>query len=97
MSLNLSGSFVHAAQYASLTLQVAGQLFPDQKFFGLSQDQRRIVDNETRALLVQARWVVDSKAFADHFAIPQVGVETAPSGTVLGDKPPTPDISGHYA
>jgi len=80
-----SGSFVHAALYSQLVLQVSEHLFPDQKLFALSPDQRRIVNNETSNLLLQARWAVDSKAFADHFATVQVGGgPDAPQGTVLG-------------
>ena len=96
MALNLSGRFVHAAQYAALMLQVTDHLFPGQKFFALSLDQRRILDSETRALLTQARWVVDSKAFAETFATLQTGGELAPAGTVLGDPPPAPERPGHY-
>ena len=92
--------FIHAVSFASLMLQVCDHLFPGQKLFALSADQRRIVDNETRALLLQARWIVESKGFAESFAIPQVGGELAPAGTVLGEKPSeakAPERSGHYA
>lgn len=92
-----SGSFVHASLYASLILQVTEHLFPEQKFFALSQDQRRIVDNETANLLLQARWKADSKVFAEFFAAPQVGVPEAPKETVLGEKPPEPKAPGQYA
>ncbi len=92
-----SGSFVHAAHYASLWLQVTEHLFPGQKLFALSQDQRRIVDNETRNLLLQAKWIVDSQAFAEQFAAPPVGVPEAPAGTILGQKPPEVKAPGQYA
>ena len=85
-----SGSFVHAAHYASLLLQVSEHLFADQKLFALSSDQRRIVGNETRNLLLQARWEVESKGFVEQFAIAQVGVEKAPPEAVLGDPIPAP-------
>ena len=81
---NPSGSFVHAAHYASLWLQVTEHLFPGQKLFALSQDQRRIVNNETRILLLQARWEVDSRGFAEHFGIAQAGGIEAPSDITLG-------------
>jgi hypothetical protein len=88
--------FMHAASFASLMLQVSEHLFPQQKLFELSQDQRRIVLNETQNLLVQARWAVESKGFAEQFATPLVGAEMAPAGTILGD--PLPKSSGgHYA
>jgi len=84
--------------YASLSIQVSEHLFPDQKLFALSPDQRRIVNNETQALLVQARWVVDSKAFADNFATVQVGGgPDAPKDTVLGEKTPEGRHPGQYA
>ena len=82
------GRFVAAAQYASLTLQVCEHLFPGKKLYDLSPDQRRMLINETEILLLQARWRVECHAFAEHFAIPQAGVEMAPPGTVLGEPPP---------
>src|SRR5258705_13635148 len=93
-----SGSFVHAALYSQLVLQVSQQLFPSQPFFDLSPDKRRIVNNETSNLLVQSRWVVDSKAFADHFATAQVGGgPDAPQGTVLGSPVAEIKVPGQYA
>jgi hypothetical protein len=78
-------------------LQVSEHLFPDQKLFALSPDQRRIVQNETQNLLVQARWAVESKGFAELFSMPQAGVEMAPAETVLGDPPPrSSGTSGHF-
>ena len=81
---NPSGSFVHAALYAQLQIQVSEHLFPEEKLFSLSADQRRIVTNETNALLLQSRWQADSKAFAEQFAGPLAGMPEAPEGTVLG-------------
>jgi hypothetical protein len=96
MFRQLQPRFVHAASFASLMLQVSEHLFPDHKFFALSQDQRRIVQNETQNLLVQARWAVESKGFAELFAMPQVGAEMAPADTVLGDPLPKTSGSGHF-
>jgi hypothetical protein len=82
-----SGSFVHAALYSQLVLQVSQQLFPQQTFFDLAPDKRRIVDQETGNLLLQARWKLDSHMFAGFFAQPapdQAGGKEAPAGTVLG-------------
>ncbi len=93
------GSFVHAASYASLLLQVTEHLFPGQKIFSLSEDQRRILDNETTNLLVRARWKADSRAFAEQFATPLANVEMVPAGTVLGaevPKPKEPERPGGY-
>ena len=92
--------FVHAVSFASLMLQVSEHVFPDQKLFSLSADQRRIVDNETRYLLLQARWATESKAFAEYFGTPLTTVEMVPEGTVLGEKPPEPKATerpGQYA
>lgn len=93
----LQSNLVHAALYASLTLQVSQQLFPASTFFALSEDQRRIVNNETQTLLLRSRWNVESTSFADTFAIPQATVPTAPEGTVLGrPAPSTGSGGGHY-
>jgi len=90
-----SGSFVHAAHYAELLLRVGEHLFPGEKFFSLSQDQRRIVDNETSNLLVYSRWKVDSLGFAEHFAQKLIGGEEAPAGIVLGNplEAPSPEAA----
>ncbi len=98
---NPSGSLLHAAQFASLMLQTCEHLFPGQKLFQLSEDQRRVLANETRVLLLRARWIVDSKEFAEQLASPLAALPEAPAGTVLGrplpasatPKPP----SGQYA
>lgn len=95
-----SGSFVHAALYSSLLLQVSQQLFPSQPFFDLAPDKRRIVDTETGNLLLQARWKVDSQGFAEFFGQqppPQAGGPEAPAGTILGTKPPESKHPGQYA
>jgi hypothetical protein len=91
-----SGSFVHAALYSQLMLQVSQHLFPQQPFFDLSQDKRRIVDNETANLMLQARWKVDSKAFADSFAAPLAGVPEAPQGTILGSPVAESPMPGQF-
>jgi hypothetical protein len=79
-----SGSFVHAAHFAALMIQVSEHLFPSAKLFELSPDQRRLVTNETTNLIVQARWVVDSKGFADQLAGPQSVFQEAVGETILG-------------
>jgi len=95
-----SGSFVHAALYSQLVLQVSQHLFPTQQFFDLSQDKRRIVDQEAGNLLLQARWKLDSQGFAGFFAQPAPaggqGAE-APQGTVLGSPPADIKVPGQYA
>ena len=95
-----SGSFVHAALYSQLVLQVSQQLFPQQPFFDLSPDKRRIVDQEAGNLLLQARWKVDSQGFAAFFAQPappQAGGAEAPPGTVLGSPVAEIKVPGQYA
>jgi hypothetical protein len=97
MPKQLQPRFLHAASFASLMLQVSEHLFPDKKLFDLSPDQRRIVGNETSNLLLQARWAVENKGFAELFATPQGGVEMAPDDTMLGDPLPRPSgPSGHF-
>ncbi len=97
MPQQLQPRFLHAASFASLMLQVSEHLFPDQKLFALSPDQRRILANETSNLLLQARWAVENKGFAELFATPQMGVEMAPADTSLGDPPTKPSgPSGHF-
>jgi hypothetical protein len=86
----LQGRFVAAAQYASLELSLCTHLFPNRPLFQLSQDERRMLLNETDILLLQARWRIESRWFAEHFAQPQTGVEMAPAGTILGEKPGAP-------
>lgn len=97
---NPSGSFVHAALYSQLLLQVSQHLFPQQPFFDLSPDKRRIADMETGNLLLQSKWKVDSHGFAAFFAQPappQVGSQETVPGTVLGSQPAEPKTPGQYA
>jgi hypothetical protein len=79
--------FLASAAYASLELQMVGQLFAGKTYFELSPDQRRILSNETDNLLLRSRWRIESRTFAEHFAIVQFGVEVAPPETVLGEAP----------
>ncbi len=95
-----SGSFLHATLYSSLLLQVSQQLFPAQPFFDLSPDKRRIVDQEAGNLLLQSKWKVDSRGWAEFFgqpAPPQPGAEAAAPGTVLGEPPAPGRPPGQYA
>lgn len=87
---------LHAASFASLMIQVSEHLFPQQKLFELSADHRRIVTTETQNLLLQARWIVESKGFAEQFAVAQLGGEMAPGDTVLGDPIPKSSSTGHF-
>lgn len=93
----LQPRLLHAAAFASLMLDVSQHLFRDRTLFDLTPDQRRIVATETQNLLTQARWTVESKAFADLFAVPCTG-ESAPPGTVLGEPLPHAQTGpgGHF-
>jgi hypothetical protein len=81
----LQPHLIHAAAYSSLFLQMLGHLFPEQKVSALSEDERRIVQNETDILLMRSRWRLESVVFANTFGIPQQPRENvAPADTVLG-------------
>ena len=63
-------------------------LFPGQKVPGLSEDERRIVQNETDNLLVRSRWRIESMGFVNTFGLPQLPRENvAPADIVLGAPP----------
>lgn len=93
----LQTRFSHAVEYASVLLQMVGHVYPGKGFTELSPDQRRIVANEAEQLLVQARWRVESAQFAEWFATPQTPPQSAPAGTVLGEKPVEGKPPGQYA
>lgn len=81
----LQTNLVHAAAYSSLFLQMIEHLFPGHKVPALSEDERRIVQNETDNLLTRSRWRIESIGFANTFGIqqqPQTNV--APADTILG-------------
>ena len=95
-----SGSLVHSLLYSSLLLQVSQHLFPAQPFFQLSPDQRRIVDTEAGNMLLQSKWKMDSRGWAEFFGQPapqQPGAEAAAPGTVLGEPPAAGRPPGQYA
>jgi hypothetical protein len=97
-AMSLQGRFVAAAQYTSVHLQLCSQLYPGRSILQLSQDERRILINETDYLLLQSRWRIESQWFAEHFATPQSGVEMAAPGTILGERPgasPQPNPGGY--
>jgi hypothetical protein len=82
----LQTTFLHAAVYSSLFLQMAQQLFPQQTYLGLSEDQRRIAQNETDNLLTRSKWRLESQVFQQAFGTPFPFPDQAlPAGTVLGD------------
>jgi|SRR2546427_598985 len=85
----LQTTFVHAAMYSSVFLQMIDHLFPGKKIPALSEDERRIVQNETDNLLTRSRWRLESTIFLSSFGVPFPGPadQAIPAGTVLG--PPT--------
>jgi hypothetical protein len=83
---NVSASFVHAALHAFLQVQLCEHLFPQKRPFELSQDQRRILVQETNNVLLQAKWQVNSTGFAAHFAGLLTDLPEAPPETILGEK-----------
>jgi len=83
----LQTTFLHAAVYSSLFLQMAQQLFPQQTYLALSEDQRRVAQNETDNLLTRSKWRLESRVFQQAFgmAFPFPPDQRVPDGTVLGD------------
>lgn len=80
----LQTRFVHAAHYASLTLQTCEHLFPGRTVLQISPSERRLLDWSLANLLAESRWRVESIAFADAFAMQPGDVMPAPPGTELG-------------
>jgi hypothetical protein len=81
----LQTNLVHAAAYSSLFLQMLEHIFPGRKVPALSEDERRIVMNETDNLLTRSRWRLETTVFANTFGIVQIPPENVvPAGTVLG-------------
>jgi len=85
----LQTNLVHAAAYSSLFLQMLEHLFPGRKVLALTEDERRIAQNETDNLLTRSRWRLESMVFLSSFGTPFPGPadQMIPAGTVLG--PPT--------
>jgi len=95
----LQTNLVHAAAYAGLFLQMLEHLFPGRKVPALSEDERRIIQNETDNLLTRSRWRLESNVFAGTFGIQQQPADVVvPAGTVLGAPltPPTGNPPGQY-
>ena len=98
----LQTHFIHAVAYSSLFLQMVDHLFPGRKAPALSEDERRIVQNETDNLLVRSKWRIESNIFVNNFAIQlQPRENVAPADTLLGAPPGTrigdSKMPGQYA
>ena len=95
----LQTTFVHAAYYASVCLQMTQDVFPGKRWIELSEDQRRIVQNETDNLLTRSKWRLESKTFSGSFGIPTAPEIAVSAGTVLGLPPSQEDqkAPGQYA
>jgi hypothetical protein len=88
----LQTTFVQAAAYSALFLDVLEHVFPDRKLLEISDDERRIVQNETDNLLVRSRWRIESYVFVNQFALQQQPpTNIAPADTVLGALLTPPD------
>jgi hypothetical protein len=87
----LQTNLVHAAAYSSLYIQVLEHMFPERKLPALSDDERRIVANETDNLLTRSKWRLETFVFANTFGIQQQPREgVIPADTVLGVMPTIP-------
>ena len=58
----LQTHLIHAVYYSSLCLQMIQDVFPGKRWIELSEDQRRMVQNETDNLLTRSRWRLTSPA-----------------------------------
>ncbi len=86
----LQTRFLHAIEYSRLILQMAAFLYPGATWDALSTDQRSAAAVAADELLTNARWRLESAAFATSFASPPLEgeLQPAPAGTVLGNKLP---------
>ncbi len=88
----LQATIIIAELYASLFLKVLENLFPERKLQNLSDDERRIIQNETDLLLARSRWRLHSGAFRPVFEMPSPTEPKTPDGTVPG---PVPNSGEH--
>jgi hypothetical protein len=85
----LQTHLIHAAAYSSIFLEMVEHLFPGRKIPALTEDERRIAQNETDNLLTRSRWRLESNVFLSSFgtAVPLPPDQVIPDGTVLGPRP----------
>ncbi len=87
----IQSTFIHAAVYSDLFLKMAGQLFPGVSYPALTDDQRRVAQNETDNLLLRSRLRVESKFFTGTFNVQNPDQsQLTPADTVWGAAPETP-------
>jgi hypothetical protein len=63
----LQNTFIHSAVYANTFLSMCSHLFPGVSYLALTDDQRRVAQNETDNLLTRSRLRVESKLFVNTF------------------------------
>ncbi len=81
-----------AELYASLFLKVLENLFPERQLQNLSDDERRIIQNETDLLLARSRWRLQSDVFRPVLTMPSPTEPKIPNETVPG----SPTSSGDH-
>ena len=81
----LQTTFLHSAMYSHLFLTMAQQIFPGIAYLALTDDQRRVAQNETDNLLTRSKLRIESKFFAGTFAFQNPDPsQVAPVDTILG-------------
>ncbi len=86
----IQSTFIHAAVYSNLFLQMAQQIFPGVSYLTLTDDQRRVCQNETDNLLTRSWLRVESKLFVNTFGFQNPDPsQVAPVDAVWGAAPET--------
>jgi len=86
----IQSTFIHAAVYADLFLTMAQQIWPGVAYLALTDDQRRVAQNEVDNLLTRSKLRVESTFFVATFAFTNPDAsQVAPVGTILGAPPGT--------
>jgi hypothetical protein len=81
----IQSTFIHAAVYSDLFLHMASQIFPDVAYLALSDDQRRVAQNETDNLLLRSKLRMESRMFSTNFAFQNPDQsQVTPADTVWG-------------
>ena len=81
----LQTTFIHAHAYADLFLRMCQDIFPGVSYLALTEDQRRVAQNETDNLLTRSKLRIESKFFAGTFVFQNPDQsQVAPVDTILG-------------
>lgn len=70
-----------------LTILLGKELFPDKRFYQLSEDEKRILLNEVRNITLFSRWQFLSEPAHEYF-------ETQPPGLAAPRPKPRPEAEG---